>query len=122
MQLINAQGEKIVPGARLRALAGPESGTNWTYSHVVEHPIDGHRVHVTRRHPKLGHFHREFHPAVFGLEIHVDVCWKKVVRAKVHHVRTKVDDYLLAGLFALLPLAAFEHFHMSERLFEALGH
>lgn len=125
MRLINAQGTEISPGARLVAIKGAETGTRWTLSHVLEHPVDGHRVHVTRRHPRLGHVHREFHPSVFGLRVIVDITWQRAVINKAHHVRAKFDDYLLAGVIALLPLAFFEHYHVGERLTELvpfLGH
>lgn len=125
MRLINTQGEIIEPGSRLHAIQGREIGRTWQYSHIVEHPIDGHRIHVTRRHPRMGHVHREFHPGVFGLKVVVDITWKRHVANKVHHVRTKVDDYLLAGVFALVPLAFFEHFRLADRMMEAmpfLGH
>lgn len=123
MRLINAQGQEIPAGARLHAVTGPQAGSVWTYSHTIEHPTDGHRVHVTRRH-RIGHVHREFHPGVFGLKVLVDITWKRHVLNVAHHTRQKFDDYLLAGIIALLPLAAFEHFHLSEKIVEALpfGH
>lgn len=117
MRLINAQDEEVRPGARLVALQGKETGQLWRYSHVVEHATDGHRIHVVRRHPRLGHVHREFHPALFGLKVVVDITWQRHVINKAHDVRCKVDDYLLAGVIALVPLAVFEHYQVSERLF-----
>lgn len=122
MRLINAQGHTVEPGTRLVAVQGKETGQYWHFSHVVEHPIDGHRVHVTRRHPRMGHVHREFHPVIFGLHVVIDVTWKRHIVNKAHHVRVKFDDYLLAGVIALLPLAIFEHYHLAERLPEILGH
>lgn len=108
-------------GSRLVAVQGKEIGQQWRLSHVVEHPVDGHRVHVTRRHPRLGHVHREFHPGVFGLHVVIDVTWREHAINKAHHVRAKFDDYLLAGIVALLPLAIFEHYHVAEKLPEMLG-
>jgi len=117
MQLINANGEIVESGAKLRVAHGREIGQMWLYSHVVEHPVDGHRVHVTRRHTRLGHIHREFHPRVFGLEVKVDITWQRHVINKAHDVRCKFDDYLLAGIVALVPLALFEHYHLAEVIF-----
>ncbi|MEV7393935.1 hypothetical protein [Streptomyces sp. NPDC091215] len=37
-----------------------------------------------------------------------------------HHVWTKLDDYLMAGVFALFPLALYEHFHWAEPIAAAL--
>lgn len=122
MRLINAQGIEVTPSSRLHAVSGPQAGQVWQYSHVIEHPIDGHRVHVTRRHPRLGHVHREFHPGVFGLTVVVDVTWKRHAVNQLHHARTKLDEYLLAGVIALVPLAFFEQFHLAEKLGEVLGH
>lgn len=122
MRLINAQGREVVPGMRLQAVQGKEIGQTWQFSHVVEHPIDGHRVHVTRRHPRMGHVHREFHPVVFGLHVVVDITWKRHLANKAHHVRAKFDDYLLAGVIALVPLAFFEHYQLAERIPEIFGH
>lgn len=122
MRLINAHGEEIHQGSRVVAIQGRDVGQVWNFSHVVEHPIDGHRVHVTRRHPRMGHVHREFHPAIFGLHVVVDITWRRHLVNKAHHVRAKFDDYLLAGIIALFPLAIFEHYHLAERLPELLGH
>lgn len=108
-------------GSRLVAVQGKEIGQQWRLSHVVEHPVDGHRVHVTRRHPRLGHVHREFHPGVFGLHVVIDVTWREHAINKARHVRAKFDDYLLAGVVALFPLAIFEHYHVAEKLPEMLG-
>lgn len=121
MRLINAQDVEISPGARLRVVEGRDAGQVWQFSHVIEHPVDGHRVHVTRRHPRIGHVHREFHPRAFGLHVVVDITWRRHLVNKVHHVRSKFDDYLLAGVVALVPLALFEHYHLSEVVFESLG-
>lgn len=122
MRLINAQGVEVQPKTRLHVVEGRAAGQVWQYSHVVEHPVDGHRVHVTRRHPRMGHVHKEFHPSVFGLHVLVDITWKRHVVNKVHHVRSRFDDYLLAGIVALLPLALFEHYHLAERVPELFGH
>lgn len=121
MRLINAQGAEVHQGSRLRAIQGKETGQLWTYSHTIEHEVDGHRVHVTRRHSRLGHVHREFHPGVFGLHVIVDLTWKRHLVNRVHHVRTKFDDYLLAGVVALFPLALFEQLHVAERVGEVIG-
>ena len=122
MRLINAQNVEVQPGAKLRVAEGPDTGQMWQFSHVVEHPVDGHRVHVTRRHTRIGHVHREFHPRVFGLHVVIDVTWRQHVRNTVHLARTKFDDYLLAGIVALFPLALFEHYRVAERLPEIFGH
>lgn len=121
MRLINANGEEITVGTRLRVVSGPRVGEVWNYSHLTVHPVDGHRVHVTRRHPRMGHVHREFHPGVFGLSVEIDITWRRAVRNRVHLVRRKFDDYLFAGIIALFPLAFFEQFHLGEKITEAVA-
>lgn len=62
----------------------------------------------------MGRIHREFHPSALGCEIAVDITWRKSMGHAAYRTWSKVDDYLLAGIFALVPLAFFEHYHWSE--------
>lgn len=109
---------EIMPGCTLRPVEPPRTPWRLESLHTT---IDGATlVHASQR-TRVGRAHRIFHPHVFGLEIVVDV---EVTRSdRVHHAmhaaRTKVNDYMLAGLFALVPLAFFEHFHLAERVFAA---
>lgn len=117
MELVScATGEAIEQGCTLHATSGPQLGKAWRFEHIAERPDGAHHVHVTRSGGKLGRIHREFHPGVFGCEIKIDITWRQGVRHYAHHAWTKVDDYLMAGAFALVPLAFFEHFHWADRL------
>lgn len=122
MHLVNtATGNPIEPGAMLHVTTGPRTGEAWRFEKITPHATDGHRVHCTRRHPRIGRIHREFHPGVFGARVMIDITWHRHVRNVVRHAWSKADDYLLAGTFALLPLAFFEHFGIGDRLIEMIG-
>ncbi|MEU9291307.1 hypothetical protein AB0D57_43495 [Streptomyces sp. NPDC048275] len=68
----------------------------------------------------MGRVHREFHPRMFDARVEIDVRWYGDVRHTAHHAWAKGGDYLLAGLFALVPLALFEQFHWAEKIAEVL--
>ncbi|MDQ1033581.1 MULTISPECIES: hypothetical protein [Streptomyces] len=120
MRLVNSEtGAEIAQGALLHMASGPSAGQAWRFERLMPHP-DGHRVHVTRTHPRMGRVHREFHPRIFGAQVEIDVRWYREVGHAAHHAWAKGSDYLLAGLFALVPLALFEHFHWAGKIAEVL--
>lgn len=122
MRLINEATETEVEYlATIRCVAGPLTGQAWRYEKIIERDRNGHRVHCTRSHPKLGRVHREFHPSVFGCRVEREITFKLRIIAQVHHVRSKFDDYLLAGVVALVPLAFFERFGFAETITHYLG-
>jgi hypothetical protein len=110
---------EIMPGAMLRPVEGPRRP--WRFEGLATvHDVPA--VHASQP-TRTGRLHRHFHPHAFGLDVVIDVeiSRREHVRNAVHVVRAKVNDYTLAGIFALIPLAFFEHFHMTERLFELFG-
>lgn len=109
------------PGSTLHMQSGSAAGRAWRFEHIVERPDGNHHVHVTRLSGKLGRTPRQYHPDVFGCDITIDITWRQSVRNAAHHAWTKVDDYLLAGAFALVPLAFFEQYHLAETITSALG-
>ena len=122
MKLVNsASGSEINCGTMLHMVAGPTLGQAWRYERITPHDTDGHRVHCTRVHPRMGRVHREFHPRVFGATVVIDVRWYRDIHHTAHRAWLKIDDYLFAGIFALLPLAFFEHYHWAETITEAIG-
>ncbi|MFF1469121.1 hypothetical protein [Streptomyces mirabilis] len=122
MQLVSrTTGKTIKPGATLHALSGPYAGRVWKFQHIAERPDGNHKIHATASGGRMGRIHREFHPGVFGCEIKIDITWRRVTRNAVRHARTKIDDYLMAGVFALVPLAFFEHFHWADKITTAMG-
>lgn len=122
MKLVSrASGKEVVPGSTLHMQSGPTVGRAWRFEYVVKRPDGDHHVHVTRLGGKLGGTPRQYHPRVFGCEIAQDITWRQSVRTGVRHAWTKVHDYLMAGMFALVPLAFFEHYHWAETITSALG-
>lgn len=119
--LVTRTGQEIEKGSKLHATSGAVAGTVWRYEHIAERPDGAHHVHVSRCGGKLGRVHRELHPSVFGLEIKIHITFVKHTANVVRHVRSKIDDYLMAGAFALVPLALYEHFHWGETITAALG-
>ena len=111
-------GAEVTTGADLRHAV---TGQRWRFSHVTHHPKYGHRIHATRTHRKLGRIPGEFHPSVFGLEVVVRVGWKRHVINVAHVTISKLDDWMLAGVIALVPLAFFEQFHAAEKITELFG-
>lgn len=119
MRLINqATGDTIPPGAIVHVMSGPTLGQAWRYEKIRPHTDGGHRVHVTRSHPKLGRVHREFHAHMFGAEVKIEFTWQRKVINHARHAVSRVDEWLLAGLFAVIPLAFFEHYQMSSTIIE----
>lgn len=117
--LVNiATGAEVTEGDTVRH---QETGLAWRFSHLTHHPVKGHRVHVTRRHAKLGRVPGEFCPSVFGLDVVIKVGWKGHVKNVLHVTISKLDEWLLAGVIALLPLAFFEQFHAAEKITELFG-
>lgn len=51
----------------------------------------------------------------------IDLLWHHRMRLMVRHGWMRVDDWLMAGVFALVPLAFFERFHMAEHITNAMG-
>ncbi|MET8030616.1 hypothetical protein [Streptomyces avermitilis] len=122
MKLIScATGREVEAGRRLYGQSGDAAGLAWKFERIIERRSGVHHVHVSRPGGKLGRIHREFHPSVFGCEITVEITWRRTVRHTAVRAWAKADDYLWAGVFALLPLAFFEHFHWAEAIVSALG-
>ncbi|UIX34312.1 MULTISPECIES: hypothetical protein [unclassified Streptomyces] len=122
MKLVSCTtGQEITPGATLHMQSGPTAGRAWRFEHIVERPDGSHHVHVTRASGKLGRVPGQYHPVLFGCEIAVDITWRQNIRNTVRHAWTKADDYLMAGVFALVPLAFFEHYQWAESITSALG-
>ncbi|MFE9769809.1 hypothetical protein ACFYPC_35695 [Streptomyces sp. NPDC005808] len=122
MKLVSrVTGKEIKQGRTLHGQAGAATGLAWRFERISLHRDGVHHVHVSRPGGKLGRIHREFHPSVFGCEVTVEITWRLAVRHAATRTWSKVDDYLLAGVFALVPLAFFEHFHWAEAIVSALG-
>lgn len=122
MKLVSrVTGKEIKQGRKLRGQAGAAAPHAWRFERINLHRDGIHRVHVSRPGGKLGRIHRAFHPSDFGCEVRVEITWRRSVRHAAWRTWSKVDDYLLAGLFALVPLAFFEHFHWADAIMSMLG-
>lgn len=122
MELINPRtGQVIAPGSKIHTVHGSHP---WTFSHIRKIDSGTHHVHVTRTvkgtRGRTFKGHREFHPSVFGLDVRVSVTWQRHVINTTKHAAHKVDDYLMAGLFAIIPLAFFEQYHMAGTITETI--
>ncbi|WP_143570716.1 hypothetical protein [Streptomyces acidiscabies] len=86
MQLIHdATASVVEPGATIHLASGPSEGQAWRFEKLSEHPTDGHRVHASRSHPRIGRVHREFHPRLFGCSVKTGLPWY-ADRARLLHV------------------------------------
>lgn len=122
IELINSEGVIIEHGSIVHICTGPNVGRAYRYEGVV---ISGHRTYrikITRK-SIAGHFRsiEWCHPAVLGCEVRVPLT--RCERAKIFAVAcwTKIDDWFMAGMIALIPLAWFEHFHMATKITEVLS-
>ena len=122
MKLVSCvTGEEIPTGRILHVQTGATVGHAWKFEKIAERADGVHHVHVSRPGGRKGRIHREFHPSLFGCAITVEITWFKSVSHVAYRTWSKVDEYLLAGLFALVPLAFFEHYHWSEYIVAIFG-
>lgn len=75
MRLIHTEtGAVVEQGAILHMTSGQSINQAWRFERIIPNP-DGHRIHCTRSHPKMGRLPREFHPDVFGCHVAADTRW-----------------------------------------------
>lgn len=110
--LMTSDGEIVLPGVVLRAEVGPHAGTHWRLEEIFHNGVT-HMLRCTRLH-KVGRVVQHLHPSVFGLTMVEVKAWFKVTRHDVMTMWRKVDEWLFAGIFALGPLAIFEHYHLAD--------
>lgn len=116
MQLINPTTGQIIPqGTKIHTVHGNDP---WRYERLRKIDETTHHVHCTRlvkgARGRTFRGHKEFHPSVFGLEVKIDISWQRHAVTTGKHVFAKIDDYMWAGMFAIIPLAFFEHFHWAD--------
>jgi hypothetical protein len=106
MQLImDATASAVEPGTTIHLVSGPNAGQGWRFEKIVEHAVDGHRVHVTRTSPKIGRIHRDFHPRLFACSVSADVRWyadKQRFLRGLYFLVTQVALLTLGGVIAWL--------------------
>jgi len=110
--LVTPDGEIILPGAMLHAVNGPHAGTHWRLERV-HHNGTYHVLRCSRLHRQM-RVRMDLHPHVFGLSVLEITRWYRPRAQDLKACWHKIDDGLLMGALALIPLAAFEAFHGSE--------
>lgn len=117
---IASTGQVLTPGCRIQAVSGTLAGSWWRLD-AVSHNGREYVVHVRRAVGRL--VQRAAFPLhMFGLAYDEMVAWWRDPRHTVRVICHKVDEWLMAGLFALIPLALFEGYHVPERVSELLHH
>lgn len=115
-----ATGEIVSVGRHVKAVEGPHAGTWWRISELF-HDGTQHMVRATHRHTHVGRVPRTFRPDTFGLRVHEEISHVRHAVNTLHHTWQKLDEWLLAGVIALLPLAFFEQYHLAETITSTLG-
>lgn len=100
--------------------SGPFRGTVWRIDELFHDGTD-HCVRASRKH-RAGRVRGVFHPSVFGLMVQEEFTRIRRVVNRLQHMLRTVDEGLIMGTLALLPLAAFEAYHGGEVTREFLTH
>lgn len=122
IHLVTEDDVIIEHGSIVHICTGPNVGRAYRYEGVV---IAGHhtyRVKITRK-SIAGHFRAVewIHPSVIGCSVRVPLTRCQRVKVFALACWTKIDDWFMAGLVALIPLAWFEHYHMATKITEVLS-
>lgn len=115
--LVTADGLVIMPGAMLHAIKGPHAGTHWRLD-TIHHNGEHHVLRCSRL-LRTMRVRMDFHPSVFGCQMIEIKAWYRIGRSDVRRWWEKVDEGVIMGALALIPLGFFEAFHGSEH-FRAL--
>lgn len=119
-------GDTVEIGRLVQAVTGPYAGSWWRLDDVRK--TNGvHMAHVSRKH-RVGRHVMHCPAELFGLVVQEVIAWYRHAMNTLCDVRRKVDDGILLGFLALIPLALFEAFHggeatrqLLESLFGATG-
>lgn len=129
LSLVNSEGQVVAFGAIVHVTNGPTLGRAYRFEGIVtvsirsrSHHGHTHRVKASRK-ASHGHFRaiEILAPEALGCAVHVPMTRCERMRLTCCHWLTKIDDYMWAGAFALIPLALFEHFHMSGKIAEVVS-
>jgi hypothetical protein len=58
---------------------------------------------------------------MIGCKVHCPRTRKERCTDALVHAWSKLDDWFMAGLIALIPLAIFEHYHMASKITEVIS-
>lgn len=130
LRLINKEGQTVARGTIIHVMNGATLGRAYRFEGVVTVSVRSrnhlhghtHRIKATRK-ATQGHFRavEMLAPESIGCRVHVPMSRTERMRLTCCHWVTKIDDYMWAGAFALIPLALFEHFHMSGKIAEVVS-
>jgi hypothetical protein len=118
--ILASTGEEITLGRHVHAIAGPYKGTLWRLDEIRPHE-GGHRVHVSRRTP-VGRRVAQCPLEWFDLRLEEIITGFRHALSHLHHGWQRADEWLWAGVFALIPLALFEAFHGGEATRQLIEH
>lgn len=113
--IMSSTGEPVEFGRMIQATVGPHTGTWWRLD-ALAHNGREHIVRVSRC-VRGGRMRRiaAFPLHVFGLVVdEIKALWLRAAHTAEH----KTLDYILAGVFALVPLGFFEQYHGAEHITE----
>lgn len=121
MNLVNAESQIVAYGCTVHVIMGPNVGRAYRYEGVIVYGKT-HRVKCTRK-AVHGHFRSVewYHPNALGCTVYTRLTLRQHVKSSCVSIFHKIDDWLMAGLFALIPLAAFEHFHLATKITEIVS-
>lgn len=114
--LVTPDGVIILPGTMLHAVNGPHSGTHWRLERV--HHNGTHHVLRCSRLIRTMRVRMDHHPDVFGLHVITDEVTHafRITADDLRRCWHKIDEGILMGALALIPLAFYEAFHGSEHV------
>lgn len=114
--LVSADGTVVMPGTMVHAVTGPHAGTHWRLE-KVHHNGETHVLRCSRLLRSM-RVRMDFHPSVFGLHMIEIKAWYKIGKADLRRFWGKIDEGVIMGALALVPLAVFEAFHGAEHFRE----
>lgn len=111
--LVTPEGITVYLGRHYAMIEkGREKGTWWRLDELF-HDGTEHRVRASRRHA-AGRVHRTFPPAAFGLIVREELTRLRLLLNRLHHLWQTIDEGVVMGTLALVPLALFEAYHGGE--------
>lgn len=111
--IMASDGTVILPGAMLHAVHGPHAGSHWRLE-GLHHNGTHHVLRCSRLVRGSMRVRMDHHPRVFDLDVVELSAWWRISRDDVMRCWHRIDDGLIMGVLALVPLAAFEAFHGGE--------
>lgn len=111
--LVTPDGAILLPGAQLHAVKGVHAGTHWRLDRIFHNGVT-HVLRCSRYVRRVGRVVEHFHPSVFGLDVIEVSRFFKITRRDLAACWHKIDDGLLMGFLALIPLGFFEAYHGGE--------